>query len=86
MHTVICTHFDIDHVGYHPEFRSAEFIVQREHYEMARDGHPRLSAARPYWDDPKLLDLAAREQVALVVFGHDGGQWRSLKQAPEYYE
>ena len=34
----------------------------------------------------KLLDLVEREQVALVVFGHDGEQWQTLKKAPAYYE
>jgi N-acyl homoserine lactone hydrolase len=34
----------------------------------------------------KLLDLVEREHVALVVFGHDGGQWQTLKKAPAYYE
>ncbi len=34
----------------------------------------------------KLLDLVEREQVSLVVFGHDGDQWQSLKQSPAYYE
>ncbi len=33
----------------------------------------------------KLLDLAEREHVSLVVFGHDGEQWQTLKKAPEYY-
>ena len=33
----------------------------------------------------KLLDLVEREQVALVVFGHDGLQWARLKKSPEYY-
>jgi N-acyl homoserine lactone hydrolase len=159
---VVCTHFDIDHVGYHPSFPNAEFIVQREHYELASDGHPRFVDSRPYWDDPslryrlvdgdadvlpglslvktpghapahqsvlvrlprtgnvllaidavmmgrlfmpdrpawpmdddeadlrastqKLLDLVDREGVSLVVFGHDGEQWESLKTAPRYYD
>lgn len=34
----------------------------------------------------KLLDLAEREGVALVVFGHDGAQWQTLKTAPDFYE
>jgi len=34
----------------------------------------------------KLLDLVEREQVALVIFGHDGEQWQTLKKAPAYYE
>lgn len=33
----------------------------------------------------KLLDLVQREQVALVIFGHDGQQWSTLQQAPAYY-
>jgi N-acyl homoserine lactone hydrolase len=159
--TLICTHFDIDHAGYNDAFPHAELIVQREHYELARSGHPRLAAARAHWDHPalryqlidgdvellpgltllktgghvaghqsvlvhlpqtgpvllaidavmmqhlftpdrkawpkdddeeqlrastsKLLDLVQRENVALVVFGHDGAQWQTLKTAPEYY-
>jgi N-acyl homoserine lactone hydrolase len=34
----------------------------------------------------KLLDVAERERVALVIFGHDADQWRTLKTAPDYYE
>jgi N-acyl homoserine lactone hydrolase len=159
---LVCTHFDADHAGYHDAFTQAELIVQREHYELARSGHPRFAGARPHWDHPalryrliegdiellpgltlletsghtpghqsilvrlphtgpvlltidavaiqrlfsldrqaapiddnaeqlrastrKLLDVVERERVALVVFGHDGTQWRTLKKAPDYYE
>lgn len=159
---VVCTHFDVDHAGYHDAFPRAEFVVQREHYKLARGGHPRYAAARAHWDHPvlryrlvegdtellpgltliatsghtpghqsvlvrlprtgpvllaidavamgrlftadrkawqhdddeeqlrastrKLLDLVEREQVALVVFGHDGQQWQELKKAPDYYD
>ena len=159
---LICTHFDVDHAGYHDHFTNAEFIVQREHYALARNGNPRFAAARPHWDHPalryrlvdgdtellpgitlletsghapghqsvlirlpqagpvllaidaavlqrtftvdrkawptddneqqlrtntkKLLDLVEREQIKLVVFGHDGQQWRYLKKSPEYYD
>jgi N-acyl homoserine lactone hydrolase len=149
---LICTHFDVDHAGYHDAFPQAEFIVQRQQYELARSGHPRFAPARAHWDHPalryrqvegdtellpgltlletsghapghqsvlltidavmmqrlfipdraawpvddneeqllastrKLLDLVEREQVALVVFGHDGEQWQTLKKAPAYYE
>ena len=34
----------------------------------------------------KLRDLAAREGVALTIYGHDSAQWRTLKQAPDYYD
>ncbi len=33
----------------------------------------------------KLRDIAAREGVRLMIYGHDRGQWRTLKKAPEYY-
>ncbi len=158
---LICTHFDVDHAGYHDAFTKAELIVQREHYELARSGHARYAAARAHWDHPalryrlidgdtellpgltlietsghapghqsvlvrlpqtgplllaidavvlqrlfttdrkawpleneeqlrasthKLLNLVEREHVTLVVFGHDGQQWQTLKKAPAYYE
>ena len=158
---LICTHFDVDHAGYHDAFSKAELIVQREHLELARGGHPRYAAARVHWDHPslryrlvegdielmpglslietsghapghqsvlvhlpqigpvllaidavvlqrlftpdrkawpleneeqlrgstrKLLDLVEREHVELVVFGHDGQQWQTLKKAPAWYE
>jgi N-acyl homoserine lactone hydrolase len=158
---LVCTHFDVDHAGHHDAFTRAELIVQREHYALARSGHPRFAAARAHWDHPalryrlidgdtellpgltlletsghapghqsvmvrlpqtgpvllaidaamlqrtftqdrkawplddneeqlrastrKLLSLVEREHVALVVFGHDGQQWRTLEKAPAYY-
>src|SRR5262249_36064107 len=33
----------------------------------------------------KLVDLAAREGVKLIVHGHDGAQWSTLRQLPECY-
>ena len=33
----------------------------------------------------RLAELAEREGVELVVFGHDAEQWRTLKKAPDYY-
>ena len=39
---LICTHFDPDHSGYHDAFMKAEHIVQREHYTLAKSGHPSL--------------------------------------------
>jgi N-acyl homoserine lactone hydrolase len=34
----------------------------------------------------KLLDLVEREQIGLVIFGHDVAQWETLKKAPAFYE
>jgi N-acyl homoserine lactone hydrolase len=160
--TVICTHFDVDHAGYHDHFLIAEFVVQRKHYQLARAGAERYAKGRKHWDDPrlkyrlvdgdvelfpgielvetsghcighqsvlvrlpasgpvllaidaallkrtftmdrkagpydederlllastrKMLDLVERESVKLVVFGHDGEQWNTLKRSPEFYE
>src|SRR5260370_30449033 len=51
---LICTHFDVDHAGYHDAFTKAELVVQRQHYELARSGHARFAAARTHWDHPAL--------------------------------
>jgi N-acyl homoserine lactone hydrolase len=34
----------------------------------------------------KLLELVEREQIGLVIFGHDQAQWETLKKAPDYYD
>lgn len=34
----------------------------------------------------KLMDLAKREGVTLIVHGHDAQQWPTLKHAPEFYD
>jgi N-acyl homoserine lactone hydrolase len=51
---LICSHFDVDHAGYHDAFPNAEFIVQRAHYTLARSGHVRYAGARAHWDQPNL--------------------------------
>lgn len=33
----------------------------------------------------KLMDLAAREGVTLIIHGHDPAQWQTLKKSPDYY-
>ena len=158
---LICTHFDLDHAGYHASFTNAELVVQRQHYEVARSGNARFAPNRPQWDHPalryrlvegdtevfpglelietsghapghqsilvrlpqagpvlltidavlaqksftpereagplddneealrastrKLLALVQREQVSLIIFGHDAEQWQTLKKTPDYY-
>jgi N-acyl homoserine lactone hydrolase len=34
----------------------------------------------------KLLELVEREQIGLVIFGHDAAQWEALRRAPAFYE
>ncbi len=158
---LICSHFDLDHAGHHGDFTSAQFVVQRQHYDLAREDQ-RFAMTRSQWDQPsaryrfldgdiellpgltlietsghkpghqsvliqlpttgpvllaidavpeqedftpdrkagpfdddeegvrastrKLLALVEREQVALVIFGHDGNQWKTLRKLPEYYD
>ena len=33
----------------------------------------------------KLVDLAAREGVSLLIHGHDPDQWTTLRRSPQYY-
>ena len=51
---LVCTHLDDDHSGNHDLFARAEVVIQREHYELARSGHPRFAANRGAWDHPAL--------------------------------
>jgi N-acyl homoserine lactone hydrolase len=34
----------------------------------------------------KQLDLAEREGVKLIIYGHNAAQWKTLRTAPEFYE
>jgi N-acyl homoserine lactone hydrolase len=48
------------------------------------DSSPDAAATRA--STIKLLDLVEREQIGLVIFGHDPAQWETLKKAPAFYE
>jgi N-acyl homoserine lactone hydrolase len=87
--TLICTHFDIDHAGYHDAFKNAEFIVQREQYALARGGHPRFASARPHWDHPalryRLVDGDTEIMPGLTLLetsGHTPGHQSVLVRLP----
>ncbi|HWW17518.1 MAG TPA: N-acyl homoserine lactonase family protein [Candidatus Saccharimonadales bacterium] len=87
---LICTHFDVDHAGYHDHFASAELIVQREHYTLARNGHPRFAAARSHWDHPALRyrlvdgDFELLPGVTLLeTSGHVPGHQSVLVRLPK---
>jgi N-acyl homoserine lactone hydrolase len=51
-----------------------------------KPGRGDMDAALTIASTHKLLDIAKRENAALVVFGHDGAQWQTLKMCPEFYE
>lgn len=55
------------------------FTLERQPGPMDEDVNALLASTQ------KLLEIAARPEVSLVVFGHDGDQWKSLKKLPEYY-
>jgi len=87
--SVICTHFDVDHIGYNEHFAHAEFVVQREHFAIARDGHPRFASARAHWDRPNLrwnlLDGDTEFLPGLVILetsGHVLGHQSVLVRLP----
>ncbi|MFC4640387.1 N-acyl homoserine lactonase family protein [Deinococcus hohokamensis] len=52
--------------------------------QQATDGDAEAEAVRA--STIKLLDLAEREHVNLVIFGHDAAQWERLRKLPEYYD
>ena len=88
--TVICTHFDVDHIGYNEQFAHAEFVVQREHFAIARDGHPRFASCRAHWDCPNvrwnLIDGDTEFLPGLILLetsGHVLGHQSVLVRLPQ---
>ncbi len=87
---LICTHFDVDHAGYHDAFMNAELVVQREHYQQARGGHPRYAVARTHWDHPALRyrmvdgDAELMPGISLLeTSGHAFGHQSVLVHLPQ---
>ncbi len=87
---LICTHFDVDHAGYHDAFPKAELIIQRTHYELARSGHPRFAAARAHWDHPALHYQLIEGDTELIpgltlleTSGHTPGHQSALLHLPQ---
>jgi N-acyl homoserine lactone hydrolase len=60
-------------------FRQRSFTPDRK--AEVRD----LNAEDALASTHKLLNLAKKEQVSLVIFGHDGELWSTIKKAPLYY-
>src|SRR5689334_390943 len=52
------------------------------HNDQVSTNNPNAEAIRT--SITKLLKLAEREHIALVIFGHDKEQWATLKKAPEF--
>ena len=86
---VICTHFDIDHVGQHEHFINAEHVVQREQYEVAVSGAERFAGGRSHWDAPgtrrRLVDGDVELMPGLMLVetsGHAPGHQSVLVTLP----
>ncbi len=70
-----------------PVLLAIDAVAQASAFRPDREDSPlELDPAGAIQSTIKLLDLAEREHVALVVHGHDGAQWAALKTAPEFYD
>lgn len=70
-----------------PVLLAIDAVSVQEHFTPDRPGGPMDSDA----DDAiastrKLIDLAEKQRPFLVIFGHDGPQWSTLKLLPDYYD
>jgi len=87
---VVCTHLDIDHVGFHDAFPAAEFVIQRQEYESARAGHERYQNGGAHWNHPALRyrivdgDTELLPGLSLIkTSGHTPGHQSVLLHLPE---
>lgn len=87
---LVCSHLDDDHSGNHDLFTSAELIVQREHYDLAKGGHTRFAANKNVWDNPLLRYRVVDGDVELVAgvelletSGHVPGHQSLLVRLPK---
>ena len=69
-----------------PVLLASDAVVLQRLFTTDRKAWPIENEEQLRASTRKLLDLVEREHVALVIFGHDGQQWQTLKKAPAYYE
>src|SRR5262249_13070887 len=91
---VVCTHLDWDHACGHDNFPEAEFVVQRRHYEVAKED-PRFDTifeipVRVHWDRPALHyrlvdgDIELLPGIELIeTSGHVPGHQSVLVRLPQ---
>ncbi|WP_126582657.1 N-acyl homoserine lactonase family protein [Tengunoibacter tsumagoiensis] len=58
----------------------AHFTTDRPVGPTDADGAGAIASTR------KLLNLAERRHLSLIIFGHDGPQWATLKQLPDFFD
>ncbi|MEV5830533.1 N-acyl homoserine lactonase family protein [Spirillospora sp. NPDC052242] len=91
VHMVVCSHLDPDHAGNHDAFPDAEFVIQREHHELALSGTvPRLEMTRSAWDRPELKYRRVEGDTELLrgidlleTSGHIAGHQSLLVRLPD---
>src|SRR5262249_13343505 len=69
-----------------PVLLAIDAVPQKQAFTVDRQPAPREDPETLLASTKKLLDLVERERVSLVVFGHDGEQWKALKKLPEFYD
>ena len=75
----------LPHTG--PVFLTIDAVPLQRSFTPDRQAGPRdVDVAGVIASTRKLLNLAEREHVSLVIFGHDGEQWSTLKKLPDYYD
>ncbi|MFZ0218527.1 MAG: N-acyl homoserine lactonase family protein [Candidatus Dormiibacterota bacterium] len=86
---LICTHYDVDHVGNHEDFPAAELVVQRAHHLAARS-LPRFQETAMHWDAPgqrrRLVDGDTELLPGIELIecgGHVPGHQAVLVRLPE---
>ncbi len=75
----------LPHTG--PVLLAIDAVAVQAHFTADRPVGPRdADGPAAIASTHKLLDLAERKHVSLVVFGHDSSQWATLKQLPDFFD
>lgn len=89
IHTVVSTHYDLDHAGRHAAFTKAQYVVQRVHHLDAAT-NPRYADIRSQWDQPmariRLVDGDTELLPGLELIetsGHVPGHQSVLVRLPQ---
>ena len=70
-----------------PVLLAIDAVSIQEHFTPDRPGGPMdADADGAIASTRKLIDLAEKKHASLVIFGHDGPQWSTLKLLPDYYD
>lgn len=75
----------LPHTG--PVLLAIDAVTTQEYFTPDRPGGP-MDADGPgaIASTRKLIDLAERKHASLIIFGHDGPQWSTLKQLPDFFD